>query len=207
MTSEVLTKLQCAFLSEVGKSNLIEQFYLSGGTPLAECYLKHRYSEDLDFFSEQEFQVLSIDVFLKSVKELLGITDIDFQQSFNRNLFFCHTESEVLKVEFTLFSVPVDSIDDIAVNKLFSIYQRTNARDFVDMFFLVKEKGLQVDELIKMARIKFDWHIDPLQFGSQFVRVDEAVDFPCMLVPLDKAEMHAFFKTEAKKLRTEVIEL
>ncbi|MEW5692252.1 MAG: nucleotidyl transferase AbiEii/AbiGii toxin family protein [Candidatus Hydrogenedentota bacterium] len=31
-----------------------QKFYLTGGTALSEFYLKHRISEDLDFFCENE---------------------------------------------------------------------------------------------------------------------------------------------------------
>ena len=41
-----------------------KNFYLSGGTALAEYYLHHRYSEDLDFFTEKEVDPLSIQIFL-----------------------------------------------------------------------------------------------------------------------------------------------
>ena len=66
--------------------NIKEHFYLSGGTALAEYYLHHRYSEDLDFFTEKEIDPMSIQVFIKDIKDKAGIKKIDFQQSFNRNL-------------------------------------------------------------------------------------------------------------------------
>ena len=40
---------------------LPELFYLSGGTALAEFYLKHRRSDDLDFFiDEKEFPFVAV---------------------------------------------------------------------------------------------------------------------------------------------------
>ncbi|MEK7458532.1 MAG: nucleotidyl transferase AbiEii/AbiGii toxin family protein, partial [Patescibacteria group bacterium] len=39
--------LECAAQS----SGIVDTFYLTGGTALAEFYLHHRLSEDLDFFS------------------------------------------------------------------------------------------------------------------------------------------------------------
>ena len=143
MQNEILTKKQVAFLGKIGESDfLVQQFYLSGGTALAAFYLRHRYSEDLDFFAENEFDVSGITVFLKTIQKELGIEKVDFQQSYNRNLFFLHTGKEVLKAEFTYFPFPriekgqkeygieIDSLLDIAANKLFTIYQRTMARDY-----------------------------------------------------------------------------
>lgn len=196
---------------------LTQNFYLSGGTPLTAIYLKHRHSEDLDFFSEKEFDTLNISVFLKNVKKELGIKKIDFEQSFNRNLFFLHFTKEILKTEFTYFpfarleigkklhGVCLDSLLDIAVNKLFTIYQRTKARDFIDLFFLCKEAGFSISDLIKKAKIKFDWHIDPLQLGTQFIKVEEAKDYPRMIKKLNKKELKNFFINEAKKLKKYIL--
>jgi predicted nucleotidyltransferase component of viral defense system len=219
MQNEILTKKQVAFLEKMGESDfLVRQFYLSGGTALAAFYLQHRYSEDLDFFSESEFDVLGIHVFLKSIKKELGIEKVDFQQSYNRNLFFLHVDGEILKTEFTYFPFPriekgqkeygieIDSLLDIASNKLFTIYQRTKARDYIDLYVICKEKGFSIDELIKKAKAKFDWHIDPLQLGTQFLKAKEAEDYPRMIREVPLAEWQGFFEEEAKKLGKEVVE-
>ena len=65
----IFTNRQLAFLKAVaGNKFLADNFYLTGGTALAVFYLKHRYSEDLDFFSEKEFDILGLDVFFKQIK-------------------------------------------------------------------------------------------------------------------------------------------
>ena len=219
MQNEILTKKQAAFLQKMGESDfLVRQFYLSGGTALAAFYLQHRYSEDLDFFSESEFDVSEITVFLKTIQKDLRIEKIDFQQSYNRNLFFLHIGEEVLKTEFTYFPFPriekgrkeygmeIDSLLDIAANKLFTIYQRTTARDYIDLYAICKEKGFSIDELIWKAKAKFDWHIDPLQLGTQFLKAKEAEDYPRMIREVPPPEWQNFFEEEAKKLGKEVVE-
>ena len=47
------------------KEEICHDFYLTGGTALAEFYLHHRYSEDLDFFSENEVDARGIFVFFE----------------------------------------------------------------------------------------------------------------------------------------------
>ena len=218
METQILTKEQRVFLEMLGKSDFVaHNFYLSGGTALAEFYLHHRLSEDLDFFSEKEFDILSLDVFFKKVRKDLGITAIDFQQSYNRNLFFLHFDSVVLKTEFTFFPFPriekgeqkygieIDSLTDIAVNKLFTIYQRTSARDYIDLYCIVQKTGWQMADLIKQARIKFDWSIDPLQIGTQFIKAEEAGDYPRMITPVADDDWKDFFLEEAKKLKSDIL--
>jgi len=220
MKEEVLTSRQVSFLEKVGQNrSLAENFYLTGGTALAAFYLAHRYSEDLDFFSEKEFDALPIDIFLKQIKGGLGAKKIDYQQSFNRNLFFLeYNKKEVLKTEFTFFPFPrleqgpakfglsVDSLLDIAVNKLFTIYQRSQARDYIDLYCICKERRLRLDDLIKKAKLKFDWHIDPLQLGTQFTKAGEAKDFPRLIKKINHKDWQKFFVNEAKKLRNQILE-
>ncbi len=78
----ILTKNQITVLEKIKNSNFIVQnFYLTGGTALAAFYLQHRYSEDLDFFSEKEFDILNLNIFFNQIKKDLQIKSIDFQQS------------------------------------------------------------------------------------------------------------------------------
>lgn len=206
-------------LDLIGKEeNLCQSFYLTGGTVLAEFYLRHRYSEDLDFFSEHEFDPQSISVFLQKIKKTAGIDKVDFEQSFNRNLFFLHLDKEVVKTEFTYFPFPridatkkagglsIDSLLDIAVNKIFTIYQKPRARDFIDLYFIIqKNKKLAIADLVKKAKVKFDWHIDPLQLGAQFMQATVVKDYPRMIVKIDDEKWQGFFVSEAGKLKKEIL--
>lgn len=218
METEILTNEQIALLKALGTSDFVAQnFYLSGGTALAAYYLHHRFSEDLDFFSEQEFDMLFLDIFFKKVRGDLGITAIDFQQSYNRNLFFLHFNSIVLKTEFTFFpfgriekgektyGIEVDSLFDIAVNKLFTIYQRTTARDYIDLYCIIQKTGWQIADLVKQARIKFDFTIDPLQLGTQFIKAEEAKDYPRIILQFGDVDWKNFFLVEAKKLKQDIL--
>lgn len=218
MEQSILTKKQHVLIEKIGMDYMLTRvFYLTGGTALAAFYLGHRYSKDLDFFSTEECDVLALDVFFKKIKKEAGITAIDFQQSYNRNLFFCHFVDEVVKTEFTFFPFPriekgrweygieIDSLRDIAVNKLFTIYQRTQARDYIDLYCICKETHFSLAELIQEAKIKFDCHIDSLQLGSQFVRVTEAKDFPRMIRKISPKEWQNFFIEEAKKLKKDIV--
>ncbi len=218
MANSILTGRQIDFLREVGNIPFLkDNFYLTGGTALAGYYLFHRYSEDLDFFSEKEIDSLNLDVTLKHIKEALKADVIDFQQSYNRNLFFFHFGNDILKTEFTFFPFPtiekatlhdgvsIDSILDIAVNKLFTIYQRTAARDYIDLYAICGKEHFLVSDLIKKARIKFDWHIDPLQLGTQFLNAANVKDYPRMVKDIPAQEWLEFFIEEAKKLKPKII--
>ena len=218
MENKILDKRQDEFLNEFQITPFLrDNFYLTGGTALAAFYLEHRYSEDLDFFSEQEIDMLNLDVALKKLQSALKAYKIDFQQSYNRNLFFLNFGKYVLKTEFTYFPFPridtkvskdgiqIDSLIDIATNKLFTIYQRVAARDYVDLYLTMKKVNFKMEDLILKAKAKFDWHIDPIQLGAQFIKAEEAKDFPRMINPIQPQEWITFFKNEAKKLKDMVL--
>lgn len=135
------------------------------------------------------------------------------EQSFNRNLFFLELENDSIKTEFTYFpftridlkqkfgKLSVDSLLDIAVNKVFTIYQKPRSRDFIDLFCILQEKkDWIIDDLAKKAQVKFDNFIDPLQLAAQFVKCQELKDYPTMIKKIDEKEWQSFFMNEAKKL-------
>lgn len=215
----ILSRHQQRLLRLLGREKFIARnFYLTGGTALAEYYLKHRLSEDLDFFSEQEVDARGIFAILKKIKNEADIKKIDLQQSFNRNLFFLKLAEDEIKTEFTFFpfaaiekrkvygGIAVDSLLDIAVNKIFTIYQKPRARDFIDLYLIIQKTHWSIDGLIKKAKIKFDWHMDPVQLGSQFMTAVGVKDYPRMIKKLDDKKWQDFFLKEAKKTGKRIFE-
>jgi predicted nucleotidyltransferase component of viral defense system len=219
MAKEILTPLQKNFIKLFSRNkNLNKRFYLSGGTALAAYYLKHRYSEDLDFFSFSEVDTSEINAFLKNIKNCLDITKIDFQLSFNRNIFFLHSKNGVLKTEFTYFpferiekplkrdGISIDSLIDIATNKAFTIFQNPRARDFIDLYIIFRDyKTINFPLLLKNSRSKFDSAIDPLQLGAQLLKAKSIRDLPQMLVKIDHSDWRAYFINQAKALSDKIL--
>lgn len=215
--TKILSKTQLLFLNLFSNSQLANDFYLTGGTALTGFYIPYRLSEDLDFFSEKEFEVLEVVSFLKSIKDRIGYKEIDINTSFNRNLIFLKFDEFVLKTEFTYFPFPpidesnkhqglkVDSELDIAVNKLFTIYQNPRSRDFVDLYMLCKKRDFVIKDLIKKAKAKFDWHVDLLKLGGQFLLATDLKDYPHLLIKLDEKNWQDFFIIEAKNLRSSIL--
>jgi len=210
----ILSNNQKNILLLLSKEKIIsDNFYLSGGTALAEFYLNHRLSEDLDFFSEKEFDPKVISIIFKKIQKEAGIKSVKYEQSFNRNLFFLELENDFIKTEFTYFpftrierglnvgNLEVDSLLDIAVNKVFTIHQKPRSRDFIDLYLILKMKlQWSIDELMKKAHIKFDNYLDPLQLSAQFVKVNILKDYPKMVIQISEKEWQDFFINEAKKL-------
>lgn len=218
--TKILTKEQEQFLKLAGESKQISRnFYFTGGTPLSAFYLQHRLSEDIDLFIEsEEVPILSVRNFIRSIQPKLGVSKFDYRQFLGLHSFQLYfSETNILKVDFNYYQFPriekglkyknieVDSILDIAVNKVHTIAMKPRARDFIDIYFIVKEKGYRFHDLLMKAKAKFDWHIDPIQLGSRLFMAREMKDFPRMLKKIDHKEWQNFFVEEARKLKRSII--
>lgn len=213
MEQKILTENQKKVLSAFSKDKEIsEKFYLSGGTALAEYYIPFRLSDDLDFFCEEEFDSEAIATFFKKNKDIIGYLKIDYQKSFNRNLFFLKFEKEALKTEFTYYPFPqvqdpkkikgvkIDSLLDIAINKIFTISQNPRTRDFIDLFMISQKENYDFFDLQKKARVKFDWHIDPINLGAQLMKCKDIKEYPVLLEKLDDTVWQNYFLDIAKEI-------
>lgn len=197
---------------------ITKRFYFTGGTALAEFYLKHRLSEDIDLFTpEEEVDQSLVNAFLEKISVGLGVVKIKRSQFLglvSYKLIFKNKEE--LKVDFNYYPFPriekgkkygdleIDSIYDIAVNKIHTIFMRTRSRDFVDIYFIMKSIDYTLDQLIRDAKVKFDWHIDRATLASQFIKVKEIEDLPTILVPFNRNDMEKFFLQLAKDSEKEI---
>lgn len=217
MGKTVLTIIQQKALDSIASDSIVEHhYYLSGGTALAEYYLHHRLSDDLDFFSENEIDIQWLNTLAIKIKSTIGASKKDIQQSFNRNLVFFTIEKSILKTEFTYFpftqiekpivvnKLHIDSLLDIAVNKFFTIYQQPASRHFIDLYCILQRSQFQWGDLAKLARIKFDTVIDPLQLGSQLITANTVGQLPHMIMPIKEGAWRSYFLEKAKELKKEI---
>ncbi|MBI2314985.1 nucleotidyl transferase AbiEii/AbiGii toxin family protein, partial [Candidatus Daviesbacteria bacterium] len=140
------TSKQQLIFKEVSKSDFLKNhFYFTGETALSTVYLNHRLSDDLDFFSEEEFEILPISNLISGWikkyqfkvtpedKEAVKIFNLEFHDREKLKVDFGYYPYQRLKKGKTVDSIDVDSLFDIAVNKLQTIRQRSEVKDFVDL--------------------------------------------------------------------------
>jgi len=215
---KILTTEQKTVLNLFSREDyLTKRFYLTGGTPLSAFYLFHRISEDLDFFSEEEVYLPSISNFIKKIQKKLGLVKVDYRKFLGLHSFYLFfTDKKFLKVDFNYYPFPriekglkyqnisIDSLYDIAANKVHTIAMQARARDFIDIYFIIKEKGYDFKRLLLDAKAKFDWDIDPIQLGTQLIKASDLSDYPRMLKKISHKEWKGFFINEALKLKREI---
>lgn len=213
----LFTPEQSIVLHQVEKdSYLRSNFYFTGGTALSAFYLNHRESEDLDFFFEKEFDK---DTILTQVSKWAKIHDFTFKEQFKEVVYVFilrFKNGRELKVDFGYYpykriekgtkykNLEVDSLTDIAVNKLMTINQRTTVKDFVDLYFLLKEFSLW--DLIEGVRVKFRREIDPFLLSADFLKVEDFEYLPKMIKPLTIEKLQDFFRQKAVEIGKNAVE-
>lgn len=206
---QILTPEQKSILAGVGENQLLRKnFYFTGGTALAQFYLQHRLSEDLDFFSQQE---LDKEYLFAQMQKWRKKYHFSMESRFNEvvysfNLTFPNNDK--FKVDFGHYpykllekgqdsdGLMIDSFKDIAVNKFLTVNQRTSVKDFVDLYFLLK-KGFTIWDLIYGKEAKFKMETETLLLAEDFLKVDEFETLPRMIKPLTLQELKAFFRKKA----------
>lgn len=215
----ILTKDQKTFLDFISQQpSITKRFYLTGGTALAGFYLRHRYSEDLDFFSEELVDPLEVETFLKDARRALKFKPQIVRQTYNRNVYeLQYPSGRILKVEFNYYPFPrieaakkfgklsVDSVYDIAVNKAHTILQHPRARDYVDIYFIIRQYQYPFNQLVKDSRNKFDWQVDSVQLARNLQKIDTVADWPRMVKPLNKTKLKQFFHDLAMSLEDKIL--
>lgn len=219
MGKTILTPYQYQFLELVCRQpQIVKRFYLTGGTGLAEFYYRHRLSEDIDLFCEnEEVDQSVVEAFLK--KSSIKLKVVEIKRSLFLGLFsytLIYADGSKLKVDFNFYPFPriakgkiykglsIDSIYDIAVNKVHTMFMKPRPRDYVDLYFILTKEKYPLEKLILDAKAKFDWDIDRITLGSQFKRVVDFFEMPQMLVPFNKRRMEKFFLGLAKSLEPEI---
>lgn len=217
MAQTILNPFQQKVLSLFKKTLLVKKFYLSGGTALAEFYLQHRLSEDLDFFTQAELDLDQLKKIINLVAKKADITEVKFQHGFGLYTFFLKDQKQNYKIDFgqypfapieplKLFNgLLVESLYDIAVNKAHTIAFRPRLRDFIDLYFIFqKEKDWRFRELLQKSFEKFEMKVDPLQLGENLLQVKKLIDMPKMIKKVDLIKVQNFFLKELKNLKKEI---
>lgn len=211
-----LTSKQRIIFDEFRSSDYLkDNFYFTGGTALSAVYLKHRLSEDLDFFSAEQFDNLSILNLLTAWGKKHNFKFLLKEQEVVKIYLLEFADGEKLKVDFGYYpykrveagqkieSVAVDSLFDIAINKLSTIMQRTEVKDFVDLYFLLQK--FTIRDLMRGAEVKFRLKTDPFLVGIDFLKADGFETLPQMLKPFKLEELKKFYKVKAKQLGMSVV--
>lgn len=204
LVAGVLTPLQHAFLVQFFANPVGQWFWLTGGTALAAFYLGHRLSEDLDLFTVEPDALEHTRREIRGIAEALhgsligGISTPTYQQ-----FFLTRPDAPPLKLDLVrdvgpqfgerrvVEGIIVDSLSNIAANKVTAILGRTEAKDFVDLYFLL-HAGYELRTLISLARQK-DPGLTEFYLGHTMRQVTRLKMLPRLVKPVTLEELQGFY--------------
>lgn len=153
------------------------EFYLTGGTALSRYYLKHRYSDDIDFFVNQNPE------FKEQAQKIISL--------FKKEDWNCEVQTTAdnfvrLMIERENISLKVDLVNDVAYhyggfqeasffkkiddwrnilsNKICAI-SRLEPKDIADILFLAKKYQFDWENIIQESKEKDLW-VEPLNISK-----------------------------------------
>ena len=214
--SEILTELQEKFLIEFSKYSISEKFYLTGGTALSAFYIKHRYSEDMDFFTSQEGVIMQLKEILEKISTDLN-SELYIRRSFETFLeCFIKNKKESIMLHFSLdtpfrlenpkkneyYGIQIDSLIDIACNKFSALFDRYDAKDFVDIYFISREV-MDFWKIYEKAKQKHVG-IEPYFLTVSLKNVYKIEKLPRMIKPVTIKELQEFYEDKILKLMEKI---
>jgi len=204
MRTNILNKKQKSALALLKGNAEVGKFYLAGGTALA-LHLGHRYSEDFDFFSEKPFDAETL---LRNLERLGNCQEVT-QSPGTLFLQFESIKCSFILYKYHLLDTPLISpwsfglvsVREIGAMKIIAIGGRGRRRDFVDLYFIARQIGLEKiwqDFETKYAGTAYE----PYHFMSALTYFHDAEldNMPRMIKKIDWNEIKKFFETEIKKI-------
>ncbi len=176
-----LGKLQTLVIQQLAASNLSDRFYWAGGTLLAEKYLHHRYSHDIDLFTDTPFRYEEVKQMVVGLQGKAKLTKIEEHKIFDRWEFFLHNHEEV-RCEFVWYNFPalqprrrwkgvlVDSLEDASANKLMAALERHEPKDVVDLYFILIKTRLTLYKMLKLTGKKFGLKVSMATCYAEILR-------------------------------------
>ena len=148
-----------------------DEFYLTGGTALSRFYQEKRYSDDLDFFTNnsnrfnyavknivkelvQNFKV----VYEVETRDFIRLKIDDFLQvDFVNDRVVRYKEPKVLENGYK-----IDIIENILSNKITAVIGRDNPKDIFDIYLISQFYTVDWREILESAQEKSVFSFDDL---------------------------------------------
>ena len=185
MHPRVLSKKGWVTIKQVVADGITDSWTLAGGTALG-LQLGHRYSEDLDFFRTESFDVDELLVRLARVSNV----QVQSRTSDTLHCLLAGLRISYLKAEAPLLfpgseyrGLILADPRDIAVMKVIAIGGRGSRKDFIDLHCILKG-GVSLPEILSLIEKRFatiDYNAYHLQKSLVWFEDAESEPMPDMI--------------------------
>jgi len=183
------------------------EFYLAGGTALA-LQIGHRISIDFDLFSEKEISK----TLLSKIRKIFQGYKIDIRVNHSEELTIYLNEHKVTFVRYPypiilnivdLEGIKILSALEIAASKAYVLGRRASYKDYVDLYFILRDKCCSLEDIIKIAQKKYKDEFDPRLFLEQLIYLEDIRDLDIQFIkkPVTKNQIREFFEQEIRKIK------
>lgn len=207
-----LYELQDRVLSAV--FSVEKEFYLTGGTCLSRFYQEKRYSDDLDFFSQNSPR---FSFAVKNIKRAFE-QDFSFVEEIASRQFARFRVEDLLQVDFvndiptrykevvvTKDGFLIDNVENILSNKLTAVIGRDNPKDVFDIYLICMYYSFSWEEILKSAHEKASFSSEdlvirlkefPQELLNSIICTDDTfldgfdVDFPVIIEEIVRTAYH-----------------
>lgn len=206
MHTNILTETQKNVLERLAGALSGTDFYLAGGTALA-LQIGHRMSVDFDWFIPK---LGDPEILFRKIKKPdidYTVVSIDIETVYlninNIQISFIGYDYPLLapKILFHEYGIYLASPDDIACMKLSAIGGRGSKKDFIDLYFLIKQFR-PLDDYLRIYMQKFSTR-DIGHIVRSLVYFDDAEAEPeiKMVKPISWENLKADMEESVKKLK------
>jgi len=200
------------------------EFYLTGGTCLSRFYQEKRYSDDLDFFTNNSTR---FGFAVKNIKTKL-LENFSLTTEVESKDFIRFEIDGLLQLDFVNDRVPrykdvivlnngyiIDNIENILSNKITAIIGRDNPKDIFDIYLICKFYEFDWQEILEASRSKAFFNHDDLivrlkSFPHSLLKSINIIDidflqnftneFPLIIEEINSKEKHIATKIRKQTL-------
>lgn len=191
-------------LRKLSSSVFMKKFYLAGGTAVA-LFFHHRRSDDLDFFSDKDFNEA---ILIKHLKKNGRFTTLKSDEDTlvgklnGIKISFFTLPYALLESPLKYKNLSIATPVDLALMKILAISDRGTKRDFVDLYLLCK-KVKSLDEFLILFQKKFgkyDFNIQHIIKSLTYFDDADKGEMPELYIDIEWGEVKSFFKKERLNL-------
>ena len=188
------------------KLSFFSNYYLVGGTALA-LQIGHRISIDFDFFSTKEIPSGLIRKVRRVFKGFEVKTILDHSEQLS--VVVKGIKLDFVKYKFPLVlgliefkDVKMLKVPEIAATKAYTLNYRGTFKDYLDLYFILKDKHSSLTDIRKIANKKYKEEFNFRLFLEQLIYLEdlkkEKIEF--LGQPVSRKEMQEFFEKEVDKI-------
>lgn len=183
------------------------EFYLAGGTALA-LQIGHRISIDFDLFTNNELQKKLLNDLEWTYKDFKIKIEVNTPEQLT--VFIEKIGLTFLKYPFPLIFDLVEfqglkmlKVPEIGSTKAYSIGRRATFKDYVDLYFILKERHSSLEEIIDISEKKYGEAFNKRLFLEQLIYFKDVSEIKIKFLKekVNKKQLESFFKNLIKKIK------